>query len=142
MRGVLRGLDLDGRQALHLVINRSKVPLGFELRADGAQRLHGPDHQIAVALHPLLNSLEKRSPIALIEINGHVAAEDDIKAAERSEVFHQVQLSEAGHGPDLVANFPTFGVRDKRPVPDLAGQAALYLNLAEYAFTRPRHGLI
>src|SRR5262249_47425832 len=66
----------------------------------------------------------------LVEIDQHVATEDEIERAERAEIVQQIERTELHHGTDVRRDLPT--VTDLREIFDqeLDRQSALDFELA------------
>ena len=69
----------------------------------------------------------------LVEIDQHVAAEDDVEHAEMGEVLQQVELTMLHHAADLGIELPELAVLREIFHQQLDRQAALHLELAEDA---------
>ena len=69
----------------------------------------------------------------LVEIDQHVAAEDDVEGAEMGEVLQQVELPVLHHGADVGIELPQFALLGEILHQQLDRQAALHLELAEHA---------
>ena len=72
----------------------------------------------------------------LIEVDQHIAAEDDVEHAERAQVAQQVEFAKLRHGAQRVGDAPVGLLLAEIAHQHLHGQAALDLELRVQAFLR------
>jgi hypothetical protein len=92
---------------------------GFEAKAAGdvmVDRLEGPGEiygglrpskkKVAIRSQQPLNALQNSGSRLQIEIDEHVAHEDDVHSGKRRPGFRQVEHTEIDHAPNIVAYLP------------------------------------
>ena len=113
----------------------------LRMRREGVRQ---PDHGLGGAEHDRASRVEGAGEAAQhvglrggVEIDQHVAAEDDVEGAELGEALEQVELPELDHGADRRRELPVVAglgevLQEKRD-----RQAALDLELAVESAPRP-----
>src|SRR5690348_14879118 len=98
--------------------------------------LGGAEHQKTVAGGDARQPIEHVDLGLLVEIDQHVAAEDQIEDAEVGKVRQQVELAEFDHGADVRRDLPELTGLGKMLDQELDRQPALHLELAVEALDR------
>jgi len=131
------GQILSGR--LELVEHRAEVTLGFQFRAEARDRLGGANDQGAVLGKVFQDASIHPDLIRLVEVDGHIAAEDDIKRVGHRIRLKQVHCTESSQGADLIADSPAVAGYHEMPRELFRFQAAFQFQPVIFSVARLCH---